>query len=74
MEAGGSLRRLACLVADSLRGAPSLLVDPVTGPAQGGQNWGNSVIEPGEIPLILVMLTVEGLRPSSAAMERTPWP
>jgi hypothetical protein len=45
---------MSCLVADSLRGAPSHLVDPATGPAGGGQNWGNSVIESGEIPLILV--------------------
>ena len=29
MEVGGSLRRQSCLVADSLRGAPSHLVDPV---------------------------------------------
>ena len=54
MEAGGSLRRQSSLVADSLRGAPSHLVDPATGPNRGGQNWGNSVIESGEIPLILV--------------------
>src|SRR2546423_6516805 len=54
MEVGGSLRRQSSLVADSLRGAPSLLVDPSTGPAPGGQNWGNSMIESGEIPLILV--------------------
>src|SRR5436305_92726 len=59
MEAGGSLRRQSCLVADSLRGAPSLLVDPSTGPARGGQNWGNSVIESGEIPLILVTQAFE---------------
>ena len=55
MEAGGSLRRQSSLVADSLRGAPSHLVDPATGPNRGGQNWGNSVIESGEIPLILVI-------------------
>src|SRR2546426_2270498 len=54
MEAGGSLRRQSSLVADSLRGAPCHLVDPATGPNRGGQNWGNSVIESGEIPLILV--------------------
>src|SRR5437899_9086061 len=54
MEAGGSLRRQSSLVADSLKGAPSHLVDPATGPNRGGQNWGNSVIESGEIPLILV--------------------
>src|SRR5437660_7318899 len=58
MEAGGSLRRQSSLVADSLRGAPSHLVDPATGPNRGGQNWGNSVIESGEIPLILVISEV----------------
>src|SRR5438270_8018835 len=59
MEAGGSLRRQSSLVADSLRGAPSHLVDPATGPAPGGHNWGNSVIESGEIPLILVIVRTE---------------
>src|SRR5437899_7281104 len=59
MEAGGSLRRQSSLVADSLRGAPSHLVDPATGPNRGGQNWGNSVIESGEIPLILVRVPGE---------------
>ena len=59
MEAGGSLRRQSSLVADSLRGAPSHLVDPATGPNRGGQNWGNSVIESGEIPLILVKQITE---------------
>ena len=68
MEAGGSLRRLACLVADSLGGAPSLLVDPATGPARGGQNWGNSVIESGEIPLILVNIA----RKETCATQFTP--
>ena len=69
MEAGGSLRRQSSLVADSLRGAPSHLVDPATGPNRGGQNWGNSVIESGEIPLILVMAFAERLVPLPKAAQ-----
>ena len=53
MKAGGSLRRQSSLVADSLKGAPSLLVDPSSGPLRGGQRWGISVIESGEFPVIL---------------------
>jgi len=66
MEAGGSLRRQSSLVADSLRGAPSHLVDPATGPNRGGQNWGNSVIESGEIPLILVRWANLAIIPGAA--------
>src|SRR5207253_8028109 len=69
MEAGGSLRRQSSLVADSLRGAPSHLVDPATGPNRGGQNWGNSVIESGEIPLILVRASRGGGRPTPGGLR-----
>src|SRR2546423_12955489 len=72
MEVGGSLRRQSSLVADSLRGAPSLLVDPSTGPAPGGQNWGNSMIESGEIPLILVSERFGGTKKTKIRSGRLP--